>query len=73
MTASVHVDSPTEGRNPATAEIDRLPTAEVLRLLIAEDATVPAAVAAALPQLTALGAGVALWFSVLLAGGPGRR
>jgi N-acetylmuramic acid 6-phosphate etherase len=53
MTASVHVDSPTEGRNPATTEIDRLPTAEVLRLLIAEDATVPAAVAAALPELTA--------------------
>jgi N-acetylmuramic acid 6-phosphate etherase len=53
MTAPVHVDSPTEGRNPATAEIDRLPTADVLRLLIAEDATVPAAVAAALPELTA--------------------
>lgn len=53
MTTSVHVDSPTEGRNPATADIDRLPTAEVLRLLVAEDATVPAAVAAALPQLTA--------------------
>ncbi len=28
---------------------------------------------AALPQLTALGAGVALWLSVLLAGGRGRR
>jgi len=53
MTTSVHVDSPTEGRNPATTEIDRLPTADVVRLLIAEDATVPAAVAAALPELTA--------------------
>ena len=53
MTASVHVDSPTEGRNPATVDIDRLPTAEVVRLLFAEDATVPAAVAAALPELTA--------------------
>jgi N-acetylmuramic acid 6-phosphate etherase len=53
MTASVHVDSPTEGRNPATVEIDRLPTAEVVRLLIAEDASVPAAVAAAVPELTA--------------------
>jgi N-acetylmuramic acid 6-phosphate etherase len=52
MTTSVHVDSPTEGRNPATGEIDRLPTEQVLRLLIAEDATVPAAVAAALPELT---------------------
>jgi N-acetylmuramic acid 6-phosphate etherase len=53
MTASVHVDSPTEGRNPATTAIDALPTAEVLRLLIAEDATVPGAVAAALPELAA--------------------
>jgi N-acetylmuramic acid 6-phosphate etherase len=53
MTAPVRVDSPTEGRNPATVDIDRLPTAEVLRLVIAEDATVPAAVAAALPELTA--------------------
>jgi N-acetylmuramic acid 6-phosphate etherase len=53
MTASVHVDSPTEGRNPATVDIDRLPTAEVVRLLVAEDATVPAAVVAALPELTA--------------------
>lgn len=53
MTVSVPVDSPTEGRNPATEGIDQLPTAEVLSLLVAEDATVPAAVAAALPQLTA--------------------
>jgi N-acetylmuramic acid 6-phosphate etherase len=53
MTASVHVDSPTEDRNPATTGIDALPTAEVLRLLIAEDATVPGAVAAALPELAA--------------------
>jgi N-acetylmuramic acid 6-phosphate etherase len=53
MTASVHVDSPTEGRNPVTVDIDRLPTAEVVRLLVAEDATVPAAVAAALQELTA--------------------
>jgi N-acetylmuramic acid 6-phosphate etherase len=48
----VRVDSPTEGRNPATVDIDRLPTAEVLRLVVAEDATVPAAVSAALPELT---------------------
>jgi N-acetylmuramic acid 6-phosphate etherase len=53
MTGSVHVDSPTEGRNPATTEIDRLPTVDVLRLLLAEDATVPGAVAAALPELAA--------------------
>ena len=53
MTASVHVDSPTERRNPATVDIDRLPTAEVVRLVVAEEATVPAAVVAALPELTA--------------------
>ncbi|HEY7101064.1 MAG TPA: N-acetylmuramic acid 6-phosphate etherase [Mycobacteriales bacterium] len=53
MTASVHVDSPTEGRNPATVDIDRLSTADVVRLVIAEEVTVPAAVAAALPELTA--------------------
>jgi N-acetylmuramic acid 6-phosphate etherase len=50
--ARVPVDSPTEGRNPATVDIDRLPTADVLRLVLAEDSTVPAAVAAALPELT---------------------
>jgi len=48
---SVRVDSPTEGRNPTTTDIDRLPTADVLRLVLAEDATVPAAVASALPEL----------------------
>jgi N-acetylmuramic acid 6-phosphate etherase len=66
MTTSVHVNSPTEGRNPATADIDRLPAAEVLRLLVAEDATVPAAVAAALP---ALAAAVDLLEKALRAGG----
>jgi N-acetylmuramic acid 6-phosphate etherase len=44
-------DPPTEERNPRTAAIDELPTLDVLRLLNAEDATVPAAVAAALPRL----------------------
>ena len=66
MTAPVHVTSPTEGRNPATTDIDVLPTAEVLRLLVAEDATVPAAVAAALPSLTAA---VDLLVAALRAGG----
>jgi len=66
MTASVHVDSPTEGRNPATVDIDRLPTADVVRLVIAEDATVPAAVAAVLPELTAA---VDLLVAALRAGG----
>jgi N-acetylmuramic acid 6-phosphate etherase len=41
----------TEQRNPRTAEIDIVPTEEVLRLLNAEDATVPGAVAGALPVL----------------------
>ena len=45
------VAAPTEERNPATADIDAVPTAEVLRLLNAEDARVPAAVAAVLPAL----------------------
>lgn len=48
---TVRVDSPTEGRNPATTDIDELPTAEVVRLVLAEDATVPAAVAAAASEL----------------------
>lgn len=41
----------TEDRNPATADIDQLSTKDVLRLLADEDATVPAAVAVALPPL----------------------
>jgi N-acetylmuramic acid 6-phosphate etherase len=45
------VDSPTEERNPNTADIDRLPTVDILRLLNAEDAGVAGAVAAALPDL----------------------
>lgn len=66
MTTTERVDSPTEGRNPATVDIDRLPTAEVLRLLMAEDATVPAAVAATLPALTRA---VDLLVAALRAGG----
>lgn len=45
------VSSPTEDRNPRTAEIDNVPTMDVLRLLNAEDATVPGTVARALPVL----------------------
>ncbi|MBS2554128.1 N-acetylmuramic acid 6-phosphate etherase [Catenulispora sp. NL8] len=45
------VAAPTEERNPATADIDAVPTVEVLRLLNAEDARVPAAVGAVLPAL----------------------
>jgi len=43
--------SRTEQRNPRTADIDIVPTEEVLRLLNAEDATVAGAVAPALPVL----------------------
>ncbi|RSM75507.1 N-acetylmuramic acid 6-phosphate etherase [Kibdelosporangium aridum] len=48
---AVYVDSPTEGRNPRTTELDTLPTLEVLRVINAEDRLVPGAVAEALPQL----------------------
>ena len=37
----------TERARPERAEIDRLPTAELVRLMNADDAAVPAAVAAA--------------------------
>ncbi|KWX05784.1 N-acetylmuramic acid-6-phosphate etherase [Carbonactinospora thermoautotrophica] len=47
----MRVDSPTEGRNPRTLDIDRLPTLEILRLINAEDAQVAPAVAGALPEL----------------------
>ncbi|MEU6403167.1 N-acetylmuramic acid 6-phosphate etherase [Streptomyces sp. NPDC046985] len=43
----------TEAFRPELAEIDRLPTLEIARLMNAEDATVPAAVAERLPQIAA--------------------
>jgi N-acetylmuramic acid 6-phosphate etherase len=51
---SVQVDSPTERRNPDTTDIDQLSTVEILREINAEDATVPYAVAAVLPDLAKL-------------------
>ncbi|TWP51427.1 N-acetylmuramic acid 6-phosphate etherase [Lentzea tibetensis] len=48
---AVRVESPTEQRNPRTVDIDRVSTLEVLRLINDEDSTVPAAVAAVLPEL----------------------
>jgi N-acetylmuramic acid 6-phosphate etherase len=48
---AVHVDSPTERRNPRTANIDQLSTLEILRAINAEDQLVPNAVAATLPAL----------------------
>lgn len=47
----VRVDSPTEECNPRTAELDRLDSLGVLRLINAEDRTVADAVAACLPEL----------------------
>ncbi|MDT0470892.1 N-acetylmuramic acid 6-phosphate etherase [Streptomyces griseoviridis] len=43
----------TEAFRPELADIDRLPTAEIARLMNAEDTTVPAAVATALPRIAA--------------------
>ncbi|NIH86729.1 N-acetylmuramic acid 6-phosphate etherase [Amycolatopsis granulosa] len=47
----VHVDSPTEQRNPRTTEIDRMPTLDILTLINDEDRRVPDAVAKVLPEL----------------------
>src|SRR3954469_1298486 len=47
----VHVDSPTERRNPRTTHLDLLSTLHLLRSINAEDRLVPDAVAAALPAL----------------------
>ncbi|OLF15840.1 N-acetylmuramic acid 6-phosphate etherase [Actinophytocola xanthii] len=48
---AVHVDSPTERRNPRTTDLDQLSTLDVLRAINAEDRLVPDAVAATLPAL----------------------
>jgi N-acetylmuramic acid 6-phosphate etherase len=48
---AVHVDSPTERRNPRTTDLDLLSTLDLLRSINAEDRLVPDAVAAALPAL----------------------
>ena len=41
----------TEERNPRSADLDRLPTLEALRIMNAEDATVPAIIGEALPDI----------------------
>lgn len=48
------VDSPTEERNPRTLDLDVLPTLELVQLINDEDATVPAAVRVALPDIARL-------------------
>lgn len=50
----VRVTSPTEQVNPSTWSIDEVPTIRVVEMLNEEDARVPAAVAAVLPELAAL-------------------
>ncbi len=47
----VHVDSPTEQRNPRTTDIDLMSTIGILGAINAEDRRVPEAVAAVLPQV----------------------
>ncbi len=49
---SVHVDSPTERRNPRTTDIDQMSTMDILRMINTEDQVVPRAVGDALPQLS---------------------
>jgi N-acetylmuramic acid 6-phosphate etherase len=49
--AQVRVHAPTELRNPASLDLDLLPTREVLRLINAEDMTVATAVAEVLDPL----------------------
>lgn len=49
----------TEERNPVTADIDRLETLEVLRLINVEDQTVAQAVAGALPEIARAVEGIA--------------
>jgi N-acetylmuramic acid 6-phosphate etherase len=51
---TVRVDSPTELRNPDMTDIDQLSTVEILREINTEDAVVPDAVAAVLPDLAKL-------------------
>ncbi|REE98484.1 N-acetylmuramic acid 6-phosphate etherase [Thermomonospora umbrina] len=62
----IECDLPTEGRNPRTVDVDTLPTLDVLRLINTEDSTVPAAVAAVLPEVARL---VDLAVDALRAGG----
>jgi N-acetylmuramic acid 6-phosphate etherase len=47
----VHVDSPTEQRNPRTPDIDLMSTMGILGMINAEDRRVPDAVHAVLPQV----------------------
>jgi len=48
------MNGPTENRNPATSDIDMVPTASALELILREDARGVAAAEEAIPQLAAL-------------------
>ncbi|WP_298177406.1 N-acetylmuramic acid 6-phosphate etherase [Saccharomonospora sp.] len=48
---AVHVESPTERRNPNTTDIDQMSTLDILAAINAEDRTVPEAVRQVLPEL----------------------
>lgn len=48
---AIRVVSPTEQTNPATRDIDLLPTLDILQLFNSEDRTVPEAVGRVLPEL----------------------
>ncbi|MGW5241658.1 N-acetylmuramic acid 6-phosphate etherase [Monashia sp. NPDC004114] len=54
MDSEVRVEAPTEQRNPGTMSIDTYSSLDILRVLNAEDATVPRAVGEALPELAVL-------------------
>jgi N-acetylmuramic acid 6-phosphate etherase len=53
ISRAIRIDAPTEDRNPRTADIDRLPTLDILTLINDEDSDVPAAVSRVLPQIAA--------------------
>lgn len=54
MTVHAASTAPTEERNPASTGLDSLPLPDLLRLINDQDATVPGAVAAVLPQIEEL-------------------
>ncbi len=57
--ASQYGDLPTEQPNPASCDLDRMSTEEVLRLINREDAGVAPAVAEVIPQITAAAEAIA--------------
>jgi len=56
-------DLPTEQRNPSSAQIDRLPTAELLRVINHEDEKIASAVAVEIPRIAQAVDGITSRFS----------